>query len=81
MNQIGRSRTGEVVVSVEPRYWLLEKVKTVLDDQSKARKKECWTFITTLYEPVAEMEAYDGDQARREVLMRLKGVGWVGSRK
>ena len=79
IEEVGRRRTGEVVVRIDPRYFRPAEVETLLGDPSKAQQKLGWTPTTTLEELVAEMVAADREEARKEAILRLKGFNVVGS--
>ena len=79
LDEVGRRRTGEVVVRIDPRYFRPAEVETLLGDPSKAHEKLGWTPTTTLEELVAEMVEADREEARKEAILRLKGFNVVGS--
>src|SRR5579871_2381903 len=53
------SKSGEVLVSIDPRYFRPTEVDFLLGDPSKARKKLGWTHKTSFRELVSEMIAAD----------------------
>ena len=67
------SKTGKVLVEVDPHYFRPTEVDTLLGDPSKAKKELGWSAKTTLQELVAEMVKEDMEEARREVLHQEKG--------
>ena len=79
LDEVGRRRSGEVVVRIDPRYFRPAEVETLLGDPSKAHEKLGWTPTTTLEELVAEMVDADREEARKEAILRLKGFNVVGS--
>ena len=74
-----RADTGAVVVRIDPRYFRPAEVETLLGDPTKAKEKLGWTPSTTLEELVAEMVAFDKEEAGKEALLRRKGYQVVGS--
>ena len=79
LDEIGRRKTGEVVVRIDPRYFRPAEVETLLGDPSKAHEKLGWKPTTSLEELVAEMVKVDQEEARKEAILRLKGFNVVGS--
>ena len=75
-----RSDTGDVVVRIDPRYFRPAEVETLLGDPSKAEEKLGWT-PTTLEELVAEMVAFDVEEAKKEAYLKHKGFSVVGARE
>jgi GDPmannose 4,6-dehydratase len=53
------SRTGAVLIEVDPRYYRPTEVDLLLGDPTKAREKLGWRHTTTLPELAAEMVAAD----------------------
>nr|WP_024965020.1 GDP-mannose 4,6-dehydratase [Pantoea sp. IMH] len=66
-------KPGDVIVSVDPRYFRPAEVETLLGDPSKAYKKLNWKPETTLKEMIAEMIAKDLEAAKKHVLMKSHG--------
>ena len=64
---------GKVLVQVDPRYFRPTEVETLLGDPTKARDDLGWVPKITLQEMVAEMVAYDLDQAKRLRLLQEHG--------
>lgn len=64
---------GDVIVRVDPRYFRPAEVETLLGDPTRAHKKLGWKPTTTVDEMVAEMVAFDLDQARRHALLKKHG--------
>ena len=69
-----RGDTGSVVVRIDPRYFRPAEW-TRSGDPNKAREKLGWTPTTTLEELVAEMVAFDMEEAKKEVLLKQEGFG------
>ena len=53
------TKSGEVLVSIDPRYFRPTEVDFLLGDPSKARKKLGWTHKTSFRQLVSEMVAAD----------------------
>ncbi len=59
------TRSGEVIVAIDPRYFRPTEVDLLLGDAGKAKQKLGWAPTTTLPELVREMVAHDLAEARR----------------
>jgi len=66
-------RKGEIVVSVDPRYFRPTEVETLLGDASKAREELGWAPTTTFAELIREMITEDLADAEKEALIREHG--------
>lgn len=66
-------KTGMTLVAVDPNYFRPTEVETLLGDPTKAKEKLGWTPKITLQDMVAEMVAYDLDQAKRMKLLKDHG--------
>ena len=66
-------KVGQTIVAVDPRYFRPTEVETLLGDPTKAKEKLGWVPRITLQEMVAEMVAYDLDQAKRLKLLKDHG--------
>ena len=64
---------GDVIVSVDSRYFRPAEVETLLGDPGKAREKLGWMPEITAREMCAEMVAADLAEARRHALLRTHG--------
>lgn len=64
---------GDVIVSVDPRYFRPAEVETLLGDATKACEKLGWKAETSLQELVAEMVLSDYDTAKRHSLLQKNG--------
>ena len=74
IDEIGlRADTKEVVIKVDPRYFRLTEVQTLLGDPSKAKEKLGWQPQTTLEEMVTEMIKFDTEEAEKEIILKEKG--------
>ena len=61
------SKSGKIVVRIDPQYFRPTEVDLLIGDASKAREKLGWKPTTTFAELVKEMVAGDLEIARREV--------------
>ncbi|MBB4631768.1 GDP-mannose 4,6-dehydratase [Sphingosinicella soli] len=68
-----KTRIGEPVVHVDPRYFRPTEVETLLGDASKARRKLGWSPRTSFAELVREMAV--ADQREAEFEQQIKGSG------
>jgi GDPmannose 4,6-dehydratase len=66
-------KVGQVIVRVDPRYFRPTEVETLLGDPAKAKAALGWVPEITLDAMVAEMVAYDLDQAKRHALLKTHG--------
>ncbi len=67
------SKSGDVVIRIDPRYFRPTEVETLLGDPSKAREKLGWHPTISFAELVAEMAHEDLQTARRDRLVRESG--------
>jgi GDPmannose 4,6-dehydratase len=70
---LAKCKVGDVIVSVDARYYRPTEVETLLGDPSKARDKLGWTPTTTLQELVSEMVRSDYTAAKRDSLVKSAG--------
>lgn len=66
-------RAGDVVVTVDPRYFRPAEVETLLGDPSKAKERLGWVPEITVEEMCAEMVEADLREARRHALLKAHG--------
>jgi GDPmannose 4,6-dehydratase len=66
-------KVGDVIVLVDPRYFRLAEVETLLGDPSKAKNKLGWVPEITAQEMCAEMVKEDLKIAKRTALLRGYG--------
>ena len=66
-------RVGDVLVSIDPRYFRPAEVETLLGDPTKAKTKLGWVPEITVQEMCAEMVACDLAQARQHALLKKHG--------
>jgi GDPmannose 4,6-dehydratase len=66
-------KVGDVVVSVDPRYFRPAEVETLLGDPTKAKTKLGWVPEITVQEMCAEMVAADLREAQRHALLEAHG--------
>ncbi len=74
-------RPGQVIVSVDPRYFRPAEVDSLLGDPQKARERLGWTPTVGFEELVREMVEADLATARRDVLVRNAGFRMIGGRE
>jgi GDPmannose 4,6-dehydratase len=67
------SKTGAVIVKVDPRYFRPAEVETLIGDASKARAKLGWTPELSFDVLVQEMVAEDLQDARRDATIAREG--------
>jgi GDPmannose 4,6-dehydratase len=67
------TRSGQVIVRVDPRYFRPTEVDTLLGDASKARAKLGWTPEVSFDQLVADMVAADKAIAQRDAVSRKHG--------
>lgn len=67
------TRTGKVVVKVDPRYFRPTEVDSLLGDATKARTQLGWQPEITLEQLVKEMVANDLQIARRDAVIMREG--------
>ncbi|MEM9966116.1 MAG: GDP-mannose 4,6-dehydratase [Asticcacaulis sp.] len=66
-------KPGDVLVSIDPRYFRPAEVETLLGDPTKAKEKLGWTPEITVQEMCAEMVAEDLKVAKRHALLKQHG--------
>lgn len=64
---------GDVIVSVDPRYFRPAEVETLLGDPAKAKQKLGWEPEITVEEMCAEMVACDLKEAQRQAFLKENG--------
>ena len=62
-------KKGQVVISVDPRYFRPTEVDILLGNPGKAKKTLSWTAETTVEELAHEMMLADLDEAKKEALL------------
>ena len=67
------TRSGKVIVKVDPRYFRPTEVETLLGDATKARTKLGWQPEISFDALVAEMIAEDLEIARRDAVIAREG--------
>jgi GDPmannose 4,6-dehydratase len=67
------AKVGQQIVAIDPRYFRPAEVETLLGDPTKAKEKLGWVPQITLHEMVAEMVAYDLEQAQKHALLKNQG--------
>lgn len=66
-------RVGDVLVRVDPRYFMPTEVETLLGDASKAKGKLGWSPETTVQEMCREMIEIDLKEAKQHLLLKKHG--------
>jgi GDPmannose 4,6-dehydratase len=69
----GIDQHGNVIVSVDPRYYRPTEVETLLGDASKARRELGWQPRVTFLELVKEMVEEDLKIAEKDALVKKHG--------
>ena len=64
---------GQTIVAIDPRYFRPAEVETLLGDPSKAKAILGWEPQITLQEMIAEMVAYDHNDAMKHALLKDQG--------
>ena len=72
---------GQLVVAIDPRYFRPAEVETLLGDPSLAKNKLGWEPQISIQEMIAEMVAYDLQQAQKHALLKTKGYNIVVSKE
>jgi len=67
------TKSGKVIVAVDPRYFRPTEVETLLGDPSKARERLGWQPRTSFADLVAEMVQADLRDAERDELCKREG--------
>ena len=74
IDEIGRRRdNGKIVIRIDPRYFRLTEVETLLGDATKARKKLGWVPQISLEKLIKEMISNDINEAEKEKILKAKG--------
>lgn len=73
VDEKGYDSAGHCIVAVDPRYFRLTEVETLLGDPTKAREKLGWTPRVSFEELVAEMVREDLKSAERDELVKRHG--------
>ncbi|MDP3388773.1 MAG: GDP-mannose 4,6-dehydratase [Methylococcaceae bacterium] len=66
-------KIGQNIVAIDPRYFRPAEVETLLGDPTRAKERLGWVPQITLQEMIAEMVAYDLEQARKHALLKDQG--------
>ena len=75
LEEIGRrADTGEIVISIDERYFRPSEVNTLLGDPYKAREKLGWTPTCTVEELISEMVDFDKKLAKKEAFMKKQAI-------
>ncbi len=74
LDEIGIDRaTGRQIVAVDPRYFRLTEVETLLGDPTKSKTKLGWDPKISVDQLVCEMVAADYEEAKRDALVKAAG--------
>jgi len=74
LNEKGiNKKTGKVIVEVDPRYFRLAEVQSLLGDSTKAREKLGWKPKIGFGELVKEMVNSDFEEAKKEIHLKNGG--------
>lgn len=73
VDETGIDQHDKIVVKVDPRYFRLTEVETLLGDPTKAREKLGWTPKISFKELVSEMVREDLKTAERDELVKNHG--------
>jgi GDPmannose 4,6-dehydratase len=73
VNEQGLNEEGKCIVAVDPNYFRLTEVETLLGDPTKAREKLGWAPKISFSELVAEMVREDLKSAERDELIKQHG--------
>lgn len=73
VDETGADQNGKVIVRVDPAYFRLTEVETLLGDPTKAREKLAWTPRISFKELVTEMVREDLKSAERDELVKKHG--------
>ena len=69
INEVGkRSDNGEIVIKIDPRYFRLTEVDSLLGDYSKAKKKLGWSPKISLEDLIKEMIENDRKPQKKKYL-------------
>ena len=68
----------KLIAAVDPRYFRLTEVQTLLRDPAKSKEKLGWTPKITFEELVAEMVCDDLKSAERDELIKVHRLPWSG---
>jgi GDPmannose 4,6-dehydratase len=71
--EVGRDKSGKVIVAVDPRYYRPTEVETLLGDASKAKRELGWQAHCTFQELVKEMVTEDLSAAEKDALVKKHG--------
>jgi GDPmannose 4,6-dehydratase len=71
--QLRELHQGQTVVAIDPRYFRLTEVDTLLGDPSKAQKKLGWKREISFDQMVQEMIEHDLKEGMREAIWKQKG--------
>jgi len=73
-NKAPALKVGDVVVQIDPCYYRPTEVETLLGDPGKAKAKLGWIPEITIDELISEMIAFDLNEAKKRILLKLHGL-------
>lgn len=73
VDEKGYDDRGRCIVAVDPRYFRLTEVETLLGNPAKAKAKLGWVPKTSFDQLITEMVTADYELARRDSMVRAKG--------
>jgi GDPmannose 4,6-dehydratase len=68
-----KTRRGDTVVLIDPRYFRPTEVETLLGNPEKAKKKLGWEAKISFEDMIAEMIKYDLEETKRDLLCLNSG--------
>jgi GDPmannose 4,6-dehydratase len=66
-------KTGNVIISIDPRYFRPTEVDSLLGNPKKAREKLGWEPAIKFEEMISEMVAHDLEETKRDLLCKSSG--------
>ena len=66
-------KTGELLIEVDPQYFLPAEVDFLLGDSAKARTNLCWEPTYTVREMCKEMVASDIEKFQKQEILKKHG--------
>ena len=73
VDEVGKDKSGNTIVKVDPRYFRPTEVESLLGDPTKAKEKLGWSCKTSFAELVSEMVKEDLALAERDAMVKEKG--------
>jgi len=79
LEEVGVDEAGNVIVSIDPKYFRPTEVETLLGDPVKAKEKLGWQPKTTFKQLVSEMAKHDFELANLDSLIEKHGYKTINS--